>query len=277
MLLLAPPLKPMNHFFMFFCRQDCQNKGPHLTLFVCTTCNLHYPVWRESLITWNPQIPLLMLTLPTFFKKSGKIIGLDINKNSNSSLDSGVGPAIFKWAGMQPLIKTNSKLDLSVFFTSCSPIVELPCYFKIFWESCTSATETSMSFLRFLSPDLKQCNTESAFFRVPIDLALATKSWDSAVLSLLDPTQYYDIFIAGLEHFVSITPVFSICLTEVSLSALVTPSPPMWSPSRLHSWTYLFFSPSAHIRCNYWNTVGREMCFECEGCKNKELNCKVRH
>ena len=148
---------------------------------------------------------------PRLFKEVWDTIGLNVQKVINSSLASGVVPAYFKEAGVEPLLK-KPNLDTSV-LSNYRPISKLPFISKILEKTVLVQLQ---SFLEvhgileiFQSGSKALHSTESALLKVFNDLLLTTDSGDFAILMLLDFTAAFDtvdhtILISRLEHCVGI-------------------------------------------------------------------------
>uniref|UniRef100_A0A671Y010 Reverse transcriptase domain-containing protein n=1 Tax=Sparus aurata TaxID=8175 RepID=A0A671Y010_SPAAU len=148
---------------------------------------------------------------PRLFKEVWETIGLNVQKIINSSLASGVVPAFFKEAAVEPLLK-KPNLDTSV-HSNYRPISKLPFISKILEKTVLVQLQSFLEvhgILEIFPSGFKALHsTESALLKFFNDLLLTTDSGDSAILMLLDLTAAFDtvdhtILFSRLEHCVGI-------------------------------------------------------------------------
>uniref|UniRef100_A0A3B5PWV6 Reverse transcriptase domain-containing protein n=1 Tax=Xiphophorus maculatus TaxID=8083 RepID=A0A3B5PWV6_XIPMA len=148
---------------------------------------------------------------PRFFKDILPSIGQPVLAIINSSLSSGVVPASFKHAVVQPLLKKPG-LDQTV-LANYRPISKLPFLSKVLEKLVYCQLKQFLDYngiLEVFQSGFKTLHsTESALIRVFNDILLACDSGNHVVLILLDLTAAFDtvdhgILISRLHHVVGI-------------------------------------------------------------------------
>uniref|UniRef100_A0A3B3Y8S9 Reverse transcriptase domain-containing protein n=1 Tax=Poecilia mexicana TaxID=48701 RepID=A0A3B3Y8S9_9TELE len=148
---------------------------------------------------------------PRFFKDILSSIGQPVLAIINSSLSSGVVPASFKHAVVQPLLKKPG-LDQTV-LANYRPISKLPFLSKVLEKLVYCQLKQFLDdngILEVFQSGFKTLHsTESALIRVFNDILLACDSGNHVVLILLDLTAAFDtvdhdILISRLHHVVGI-------------------------------------------------------------------------
>uniref|UniRef100_A0A3B3WL78 Reverse transcriptase domain-containing protein n=1 Tax=Poecilia mexicana TaxID=48701 RepID=A0A3B3WL78_9TELE len=148
---------------------------------------------------------------PRFFKDILPSIGQPVLAIINSSLSSGVVPASFKHAVVQPLLKKPG-LDSTV-LANYRPISKLPFLSKVLEKIVYCQLKQFLDdngILEVFQSGFKTLHsTESALIRVFNDVFIACDSGHHVVLILLDLTAAFDtvdhdILISRLQHIVGI-------------------------------------------------------------------------
>ncbi len=144
-------------------------------------------------------------------KQTFDVVGPSILSIINSCLASGIVPASFKHAVVQPLIK-NTKLNPTD-YANYRPISKLPFLSKVLEKAVLIQLQSFLNnnylFEVFQSGFREHHNTESALLKVLNYILLAVDSGDTSILVLIDLSAAFDtidheILIARLERVVEI-------------------------------------------------------------------------